>query len=242
MRCHLSHHRFERRQIGRTIGSRWRADSQINDLRTGNSVRQIGGESQPSRLAVADHQFGQTRFVDRNLTFAEAGNLGLIDINTRHIVAAVSKTGACDQTDIARANHRNLHQRRLPNYKIDRKGQPTGSRPWNTRMIVIRNQTMTGWHIKMQTVKLANVDRLYRLSVRTQLRGCFAGPAWWSRALWAPSSHRHETSADHRCSDQRRKSHHRRYRCFANSAKWLDDRIRDNAHAGRATRVMRGST
>ena len=70
---------------------------------------EIGREMQPSGFHVARHHVVQTRLVNRQAPLAQARNLVRVHIQTQHIVANLSQTGACDQANITGSDNSDFH-------------------------------------------------------------------------------------------------------------------------------------
>ena len=61
------------------------------------------------RLTLSRDHLGEARLVDRDLAAVEPVDLGLVDVDAGHVVAAVGEAGAGDQADVAGANDCDFH-------------------------------------------------------------------------------------------------------------------------------------
>jgi hypothetical protein len=71
---------------------------------------QVGGEGQPPGLDVLGHQQIEPRLVDRDLALVEHLDLAGVLVDADHVMAEIRKTNPGYEADIARPNHRDLHQ------------------------------------------------------------------------------------------------------------------------------------
>ena len=71
----------------------------------------VGGEAQaPGRDVARDHRL-EPRLVDRHAAVVEDRDLARVDVEAQHVVADLGEAGAGDETDVAGADHRDLHAR-----------------------------------------------------------------------------------------------------------------------------------
>jgi hypothetical protein len=56
----------------------------------------VGRKAKSTGRDVAFDDFIETRFVNGDFTAVQAGNLGAINIDTKHVVSHIRKTSACN--------------------------------------------------------------------------------------------------------------------------------------------------
>ena len=61
-------------------------------------------------LRTCEIQRLEAGLVNRNVVFSEPPNLRSIDVGAANAVACLSQTGAYDESDVAGANYRNVHE------------------------------------------------------------------------------------------------------------------------------------
>ena len=86
------------------------ADCDEDGIGVGDGRLQIGGEAEPFGFHIAGNQRIEAGLEDRNLATLQRVDLAEILVDAGDLVAEIRKTGAGDQSDIARANHGNPHK------------------------------------------------------------------------------------------------------------------------------------
>ena len=110
-----AHRVVHERQVGMTVAAARRCPHGDEDqLRIAHALPEVGGEPQSSLLDIAANEIVETGFVDRHPAFAEPGDLRLVDVDTGHRRAELGKTRSGDEADVARSDHRDLHQPPTP--------------------------------------------------------------------------------------------------------------------------------
>ncbi len=71
----------------------------------------VGGEAQPPGGGVARDHGVEAGLVDRDAAGVEQVDLAAVDVEAQDVVADLGETGAGDQTDVARSDHRDFHVR-----------------------------------------------------------------------------------------------------------------------------------
>ncbi len=103
------HHAPESGEIGRSVIALRRSDGDEHAICRGDRLLTFGRESQSASLGVSYDQFRKARFVDRNVAVTQSGDLIGIDVDTDDVVARFGEAGPRDETDVAGANHGDLH-------------------------------------------------------------------------------------------------------------------------------------
>lgn len=80
---------------------------------------QVGGETEPSGLVVADHHLFQSRFINRDDALFQFLYLVRVDVDAMHFGAHFREAGSCDQAHVTGANNRYFHKKDS-NYKFKR--------------------------------------------------------------------------------------------------------------------------
>jgi hypothetical protein len=102
-REHVAQVGVARDRVGR------RADRDEDHVAMLHGARGVGRELEPSLLGVAPDEFGQTLFVDRNTTAAQAVDPMAVDVQADDLVADFRKACGRNQADIAGTNDRDPH-------------------------------------------------------------------------------------------------------------------------------------
>jgi hypothetical protein len=78
-------------------------------FRAGQRLADLGREFQPTPVDVRFHQRLEPRLPDRHPASQQTIDLGLVLVDTSHMVAEIGKARAGNQSDIASADHRDAH-------------------------------------------------------------------------------------------------------------------------------------
>jgi hypothetical protein len=100
---------FHEREVRRAVvpGRRPHGDE---DREAGfDGLSQIGGEGQPSLRQSFPDQFGQARFVNRDVAFFQQGDAALILVHAGHLDPEFREAGPRHQADVARPDDTDVH-------------------------------------------------------------------------------------------------------------------------------------
>jgi hypothetical protein len=90
------------RHVGLAGQAGRRVDGHEHELGVGQAVLVARGEMQPARPHVALDELLQPRLVDRDAAVPQDADLALIDVDARHPVSKIGKTGSGNKPDVAR--------------------------------------------------------------------------------------------------------------------------------------------
>ncbi len=97
--------------VGRPVLVRRRADGDELQRAVRHGLVDVRGEREPARLDVAaDHRL-EAGLVDGDPALLQDVDLARIHVEAQDVVAHFREAGAGDQADVARADHRDLHER-----------------------------------------------------------------------------------------------------------------------------------
>src|SRR5262249_34462566 len=86
----------------RTSGS---INSNKNKFAISQALAITGGETQTPCMGIACNHLFQARLINWQFTFFKTVNLFFYDIDTRHLIAHISKASTCYQANVAGTNH-----------------------------------------------------------------------------------------------------------------------------------------
>src|SRR3954468_13330975 len=129
------------------------ADGDKYHVRAAHRVGRLRDEIQPSATARVGDEFIELRLIDRHLSAAKHGNLGLIDIDAGDVMLALGEARRRNQSHISCAEYRNWHFEILLIVGLQGSGvhahaaaaiEP-GSAPWQIRAWRCEAQNMQWW-------------------------------------------------------------------------------------------------
>ena len=109
----LASDRPDAAKVGSSVVGLGRSHGDEDDLRLGDSPREVGGELEPAVALVAVHQLAQAGLVDRDLAFLQAFDLGRDLVDADDIVPALRQASALNQAHVSRPDHCNFHDAAL---------------------------------------------------------------------------------------------------------------------------------
>ena len=140
--------------VGRAdLGERRRADGDEDRVRSAPGRLEARCEREPSRGLVGEDQLAQARLIDRDATFAQTIDFGLVNLDTNHLMAEIGETSPRDKPDIAGADHHDAHQ-------ADPRPIAAGIAPprhtWrrNTRTDSLRTPISRTWRLAVRPVAI----------------------------------------------------------------------------------------
>ena len=96
-------------QVRRAVLSRRRSHGNENDIRALDRAAEVGRELQAAVALVPHDERLEPGLVDRQPVLAQAVDLGLVDVDAQDIIARFGEARPCHETDVPRAEHRDLH-------------------------------------------------------------------------------------------------------------------------------------
>jgi hypothetical protein len=74
-----------------------------------NACGRIGREAQAAGLAPFFYESIEAGFIDRNFACVQSLDLGCVDVDAKHVIAALGKTSARDEAHVAGAKDSDPH-------------------------------------------------------------------------------------------------------------------------------------
>src|SRR5512133_1845006 len=89
--------------------SRWHSDRDEDRVRRTHGLGKFGGKPQSTFTKIMVDQLGKSGLGDRHVAALERFDLALVPIHAGDMVTEIGKARSRHETNIAGANHRNVH-------------------------------------------------------------------------------------------------------------------------------------